>query len=802
MEAMQEELLQFKLQEVWTMVDLPFRKRAIGTNYDEVFAPVARIETIRLSLDYASFKDFVVYQMNVKSDFLYEKIEEEEVYVCQPPGFEDRAFPDKVYKVEKALYELHQAPRAWYETLSIDLLNNGFHRGKIDKTLFIRMYKDDILLVQVYVDDIIFGSTKKELCSAFEKMMHEKFQMSFMGELTFFLGLQIFRCQECKNASTPMETHKPLLKDEDGKEVDVHMYRSMIGSLMYLISSRPDIMFAVCACARYQVNPKVSHLHVVKRIFKNLKGHPKLGLWYPKDSPFDLVAYTDSDYAGASLDRNSTTGGCQYLDATGKAKIVNGEAQLQALVDGKKVIITESIIRRDLQLEDAEGVDCLSNAAIFEQLTLMGLERAATTATSLDVEQNIGEPLRPVLIRNQLRSDDDMCMYALNVSNMEPKNVKGADRIVLQEPDKSTTTTTTATTPTSKVQDKGKGIMVEPEMPMKKKDQIKVDYELAQRLQAEEQDELTDVKKARLFVEFLKKRRKFFVAKRTEEKRNRPSTKAQQRSLMYTYLKNIDGWKPKDLRYKSFAEIQELFNKTMKRINTFVNFRTELVEGSTKKDEVETTQESSSKRERDELEQERSKKQKVEDDKESEKLKKCLEITLDDGDDVTMDATPLYVKSLTIVDYKIYNEGKKSYIQIFKADGNSQMYLTFSKMLKNFNKEDLEVLWRLVKARFEKVQPVDHMDSFLMHNLKTMFEHHVKDNVRKDQQGLAKVKNKKLYDSCRVHCVTMQNILYYLLVEKMYPLTNHTLHQMFNDVMLQVDYECKMAYELLRLVKK
>ncbi|GJY46946.1 putative ribonuclease H-like domain-containing protein [Tanacetum coccineum] len=244
--------------------------------------------------------------------------------------FEDPNFPDRVYKVEKALYGLHQAPKAWYETLSTYLLDNGFQRGKIDKTLFIKRHKGDILLVQVYVDDIIVGSPKKELCNAFKKLMHEKFQMSSIGELTFFLGLQVqqkkdgifisqdkyvveilkkFRFTEVKTASTPMETQKPLLKDEDGEEVDVHMYRSMIGLLMYLTSSIPDIMFVVCACA---VNPKVSHLHAVKRIFRYLKGQPKLGLWYPKDFPFDLVAYTDSDYAGESLDRKSTTGGCQF----------------------------------------------------------------------------------------------------------------------------------------------------------------------------------------------------------------------------------------------------------------------------------------------------------------------------------------------------------------------------------------------------------------------------------------------------------------------------------------------------------
>ncbi|GKB49385.1 putative ribonuclease H-like domain-containing protein [Tanacetum coccineum] len=208
--------------------------------------------------------------MDVKNAFLYGKIEEE-IYVCQPLGFEDPDFPDRVYKVEKALYGLHQAPRAWYETLLTYLLDNGFQGGKIDKTLFIRNDKGDFLLVQVYVDDIIFGSTKKSLCIEFEKMMHKKFQMSSMGELTFFLGLQVkqkddgifisqdkyvieilkkFGFTDVKTASTPMETQKPVLKDEDGEEVDVYLYRSMIDSLMYLTSSRPDIMFAVCACAR------------------------------------------------------------------------------------------------------------------------------------------------------------------------------------------------------------------------------------------------------------------------------------------------------------------------------------------------------------------------------------------------------------------------------------------------------------------------------------------------------------------------------------------------------------------------
>ncbi|GJR73362.1 putative ribonuclease H-like domain-containing protein [Tanacetum coccineum] len=286
-----------------------------GIDYDEVFAPVARIEAIRLFLAYASFINFVVYKMDVKSAFLYGKIEEE-VYVYQPLGFE-------------SLTE--------------------FIRGTIDKTLFIKKVKGDILLVQIYVDDIIFGSTKKELCTEFEKLMHKKFQMSSMGELTFFLGLQVMQKEDgifisqdkyvdeilkkfgfstVRIASTPMETSKPLLKDAEAEDVDVHLYRSMIGSLMYLTSLRPDIMFVVCACARFQVTPKVSHLHAVKRIFRYLKGQPKLGLWYPKDSPFDLEAYTDSDYAGASLDRKSTTGGCQFLGS----RLISWQCKKQTVV--------------------------------------------------------------------------------------------------------------------------------------------------------------------------------------------------------------------------------------------------------------------------------------------------------------------------------------------------------------------------------------------------------------------------------------------------------------------------------------
>nr|GEY25145.1 hypothetical protein [Tanacetum cinerariifolium] len=183
-------------------------------------------------------------------------------------------------------------------------------------------------------------------------------------------------------------------------------------------------------------------------------------------------------------------------------------------------------------------------------------------------------------------------------------------------------------------------------------------------------------------------------------------------------------------------------------------------------------------------------------------LKRCLEIVLEDDDDVAIKATPLSSKPPTIVDYKIYREGKKSYLEIIKADGNLQNYLTFGTMFKNFNREDLEVLRSIVKERFKNTKPVDNMDNILFQTLKTMFELYVKDIIWKYQQGAVKVNNWKIFDSCEGYCVTTKTMVYYLLVEKMYPFTNSILHQLWSDVRLQVDYKVEMAYDLLRLIRR
>jgi hypothetical protein len=304
-----------------------------GLDFKETFAPVASLES-RILLAYATHHDFKLYQMDVKSAFVNGTIKEE-VYVEQPLGFEDQEYPNNVYKLHKVLYGLKQAPRAWYECLRDFLTQNGFKIGKTDSTLFTRKVDKDSFIYQIYVDDIIFGSTNQSFCDEFSKIMTDRFEMSMMGELKFFIGFQIkqledgtflsqtkyihdilkkFGMDKEKPIKTSMGTNGHLDLDMGGKLVDQNVYRSIIGSLLYLCASRPDIMLSVCMCARFEAAPKECHMRVVKRIMRYLVLTPNLGLWYPKGSQFDLIGYSDADYAGCKVDRKSTSRTCQFLD--------------------------------------------------------------------------------------------------------------------------------------------------------------------------------------------------------------------------------------------------------------------------------------------------------------------------------------------------------------------------------------------------------------------------------------------------------------------------------------------------------
>ncbi|KAJ9545588.1 hypothetical protein OSB04_025295 [Centaurea solstitialis] len=316
--AMQEELNQFEALKVWRLVKLPKSKSVIdtkwlfknkrdanniivrnkarlvakgyrqqeGIDYDETFAPVARLEAIRMFLAYAAYKDFTVFSNGCQNSI--------SIW-----SFERR---------NKALCGLKQAPRAWYEELSKHLLSKGFKKGSVDSTLFLMKEGEHIVVIQIYVDDIIFGSTSRELCKKFETVMTEEFKMSMMGEINFLLGLQVRQFSDgifinqskyifdllkkydmsgCHSIGTPMATGNSIGPDHEGKDVDLRNYRSMVGSLMYLTASRPDIMFATWT--------------------------PYYGIWYPKGLGFELQAYTDADYGGCNMDRKSTSGHLQFL---------------------------------------------------------------------------------------------------------------------------------------------------------------------------------------------------------------------------------------------------------------------------------------------------------------------------------------------------------------------------------------------------------------------------------------------------------------------------------------------------------
>nr|GEZ33690.1 hypothetical protein [Tanacetum cinerariifolium] len=311
--AMQDELDQFARLKVWRLVPRPEGKTIIKTkwifkNKKDESSLVIRNKARLVAVGYSQ--------------------QEEEVYFGQPPGFVSKQYPDHEYALDKALYGLKQAPRAWYDVLSQFLIDSGFQKGSIDTTLFIKKKGKNTMLIQIYVDDIIFGSTDPKYCTKFSDIMVKHFEMSMMGEMKFFLGLQVnqfsngifinqskyildilkrFGMKNYDTVPTLMVEQAKLKLDLVGKPVDHTDYQSMIGSLMHVTSSRPDIMFATCMCARYQSNPNEHHVSAVKRIFRYLKGTINLGLWYPKDSGFDLTAYSDADHVGCHLDRKSTS---------------------------------------------------------------------------------------------------------------------------------------------------------------------------------------------------------------------------------------------------------------------------------------------------------------------------------------------------------------------------------------------------------------------------------------------------------------------------------------------------------------
>ncbi|GJY50976.1 hypothetical protein Tco_0441823 [Tanacetum coccineum] len=825
------------------------------------------------------------------------------------------------------------------------------------------------------------------------------------------------------------------------------------------------------------------------------------------DGFHEIIDFLNANQIHYALTVNPTiyTSCIEQFWATAKAKTVNGERQLQALVDKKKVIITETSIRSDLHLEDAGGIDCLPTATIFEELARMGYEKpsqkltfykaffspqwkflihtitqclsAKTTAwnefsstmasaiiclatnqkfnlskyifdamkkqsrrkqkkttavpqpsdSTADVPNEEYVPIHsndPLLSgEDRLKLTDlmDMCTklservldlehsktQAQEITNLKlrvkklekktglrthkferlykgrsiedidkdaevslvdetqgrsddaemfdtdalignevfaendmiekyqdviPKEVSTAapsttvvpppditeveitlaqilaklksakSKVVIQEPVQSTTTTTPSTIPKAKgitfkdvgesitrtptsvssssIKDKGKAKMDEPEVPLKKKDQIaldeemarnleaqiqaelieeerlarkkeeeanialieswdntqammEADFELAQRLQEEEQGEITIEERSRLFVELINKRKKHFAKLRAEEKRRKPPTKAQKRNLMSTYLKNMGGYKYNQLKSKSYDEIQKLFDNEMKRVNTFIHMDSEVMkskegteesskriedelefdkskkaESSEKKAEGSRKKSIGKKRAGKEQKQESSKRQRMEDDKETDEheeakeydkaqMKKHMEVVQDD-EEIAIDDIPLATKPPIIVEYKIVKEGQKGFYYLIRANGSSNRYSSIIRMLQNISREDLETLWKLGKTKHRNTRPEDDYEKVFRGDLKVMFEPDIKSEIWRSLQGY-KVTVWKLFDSSGVHFVRFKNLHIFMLVKKIHPLTPITITNMLNEK-LQADYWNEMCYQLLKLM--
>nr|GEY25240.1 putative ribonuclease H-like domain-containing protein [Tanacetum cinerariifolium] len=710
--AMQEELLQFKMQKVWVLVDLPFGKRAIGTkwvyrnkkdergivvrnkarlvtqghtqeegiDYEEVFAPLARIEAIRLFLAYASFMSFMVYQMDVKSAFLYGTIEEE-VYVCQPSGFEDPDHPDKVYKVVKTLYGLHQAPRAWYKTLATYLLENGFQKGTIDPALFIKKQKGDILLVQIYVDDIIFGATNKDLCKSFEKLMKDKFQMSSMGELTFFLGLQVkqkkdgifisqdkyvaeifrkFGLSKGKSAITPIDTEKPLLKDPDelarmGYEkpsTKLTFYKAFFSSQWkFLIHT----ILQSLSAKRTSWNEFSSAMASAFIFLSTGKGFSRV------DTPL---------FKGMLVEQVIEEGGDkeEHVEANTAAQ---GDDTTAHIDDAQEPSIPSPTPPtpppqppQDLPLTSQWRVKKLEKENRVKVLKLRRLKRVGTS--------------------QRIDTSDDTVMD--DASNQERiiDDLDKDDAVVLMD---------------DKEEDK------------KEEEAKVVEDDQVQGRQAESQ--------AGIYKIDLDHASKVLIIATS------------------TII--------------SVAEPQVPTATITATPVTVVAAPSRRRKGSIN----ETTTQKAAKRSK--LNEE------VED------LKRHLEIVPDEDDDVYTEATPL-ARKVPVVDFEIINLNNKPYYKIFRADGTHLLYISFLTLLKNFDREDLEALWNLVKERFSTSKPKNFSDDFLLNTLGAMFEKpDGQAQVWKNQRsihGQAKFKSWKLLESCGVHIITFSTTQLILLVER------------------------------------
>nr|GEX00340.1 retrovirus-related Pol polyprotein from transposon TNT 1-94 [Tanacetum cinerariifolium] len=770
---------------VWVLVDLSYGKRAIGTkwvfrnkndergimvrnkarlvaqghtqeegtNYEEVFASVAMMKAIRLFLAYASFMGFMMYQMDVKSAFLY-GTNEEEVYVCQPPGFEDLDYPDKVYKVVKALYGLHQAPRAWYETLANYLLENDFQRGKIDQTLFIKRQKSDILLVQIYVDDIIFCSTNKDLCKAFEKLMKDKFQMSLMGELTFFLGLQI---DSGKAASTHIYTEKPLLKDPDGDDVVLSSMESLkrmlhvtnILSVGYLTT--PQMFWTTVAVknvnnvtseeifaelARMGYEKPSTKLTFYKAFFSSrwkFLIHTLLQCmsvkrtsWNEFSSSMSSDVICLSSGKGFSGVETPLFEGMLVAQEVGEgvADKVHGEDVNAAGVVTERVVsaadddagfpmdLLQTLMDTCTNL--SRRVEHLEQDKVAYSLKITKLKSRVKKLERMNKAYKL-KRLKKVGSAQRIDTSDDTVMDDVSKQKGIIRNIDANEDVVLED-----AKDVAADAKDDQDADIDKSADIQGRTAESQAEIYKIDLDHANKvlsMQEEEsepiglQEVVEVVTTAKIITEVVT------AASTTITAADVPiPTATTAAALTLTAgpsrrTKRVDNVvkRYQALKRKPQTEAQVRKNR-MSYLKNVAGFKMDYFKGMTyddirpvfkkyfdsnvdclqkTKEQMDEEVSRALKRLNESQEEKTAKKQKL--DEEVEELKRHLQIVPNEEDDVYTEATPLALK-VPVVDYEIYNQNNKPYYKIKRADGSHQLYLSFLSLLRNFDREDLEAL--------------------------------------------------------------------------------------------------------------
>ncbi|GJZ55895.1 putative ribonuclease H-like domain-containing protein [Tanacetum coccineum] len=716
-----------------------------------------------------------------------------------------------------------KAIRAWYETLSTYLLENRFRRGTIDKTLFIKKDKGDILLVQVYVDDIIFGSTKKSLCVEFEQMMHKRFQMSSMGELTFFLGLQvkqkddgIFISQDkyvadilkkfdfvtVKTTSTPIKTNKALLKDEEAEDVDVHLYRSMIGSLMYLTASRPDIMFVVCACARFQVTPKVSHHHAGEEDLRYLKGQPKLGLWYPRDSPFDLEAFSDSDYAGASLDRKSTTGGCQFL---GK-RLISWQCKKQTIVAnstteaeyvaaanccGQVLWIQNQMLDYGFNFMntkiyiDNESTICIVKNPVFHSKTKHieirhhfirdYYEKRLIQVIKIHIDHNVADVLTKAfdVSRTEGNADFHQIVDFLNASTIRELVQRGSPKF--KKPWGKVEGLESDLMKTKKLYATAFKELINRVKSLEDEDDFVVEDPSKQgRSLIEEMDLDAGISLVPPHVETLMEIRKSAAKDKSKAKMDETESLRKMKQRERVHISRDE---------EVAQKLQEEFDATERKRMAQVH---QAAQGTcqSKKKKFFAQQRAEAKRNKPMTPAQQK-------DYMSNYIK-----NQEGGYSIKQLKSLLYEQRLKSAGQEVLEEPVKRQ-KIGEASGSVRYPII---AVEKFDRDDLDKLWDLVKERFSTTEPTDDKEKELWVELKRLFEPNNNDILWKLQRYMHDPLVWRIYDTCGVHHVSLvRGHDIFMLVEKEYPLTRGTLGLMMVARQL-VEADSEMPRELLRQI--